>query len=167
MSDFRRLIDLVEGETKFAVYKAPQPVEHSGKKVFLAGSIDMGKAVDWQAELTSALTDLPIAVMNPRRDDWDSTWVQDISNEKFNEQVTWELEHLEAADVIAVYFDPKGQAPITLMELGLHAQSGKCVVCCPEGYWRRGNVQMVCDRYDVPLVETIEELIDGVRKLLS
>lgn len=34
----------------------------------------------------------------------------------------------------------------------------KLVVCCPEGFWRRGNVQVVCGRYGVKLVETLDEL---------
>lgn len=160
----RKFIDIVTEET---VFKAPTKVNFKGKKVFLAGSIDMGKAVNWQEQVTDALVDLDVAILNPRRDDWDSSWVQDISNEQFNEQVTWELDMQDAADVIVMYFDPEGQAPITLLELGLYAASKKIIVCCPEGYWRRGNVQMVCDRYDLPLVETIEEMIDLARQRLS
>jgi hypothetical protein len=159
----RKYIDLVES----MVFKAPEPVDFEGKKVFLAGSIDMGKAVDWQTQVGEALGDLDVAIMNPRRDDWDSSWEQDISNDQFNEQVTWELEQLENADVIVMYFDPKGQAPITLLELGLHAASGKVICCCPEGFWRRGNVQVVCDRYKVPLVETIDDLVAEARKRLA
>jgi nucleoside 2-deoxyribosyltransferase len=160
----RKFIDIINENT---VFKAPTKVNFSGKKVFLAGSIDMGKAVNWQEQVTQALAELDVAILNPRRDDWDSTWVQDISNKQFNEQVTWELDMQDAADVIVMYFDPKGQAPITLLELGLYAGSGKIIVCCPEGYWRRGNVQMVCDRYDLPLVETIEEMIELARKRLA
>lgn len=160
----RKFINIV---TENTVFKAPTKVEFDGKKVFLAGSIDMGKAVNWQEQVTQALVDLDVAILNPRRDDWDSSWVQDISNEQFNEQVTWELDMQDAADVIVMYFDPKGQAPITLLELGLYAESGKVIVCCPEGYWRRGNVQMVCDRYDLPLVGTIDEMINIARDRLK
>lgn len=150
-----------------AVFKAPQKVDYQGKKIFLAGSIDMGKARNWQTEVTDAMADLDVAILNPRRDDWDSSWVQDISNDQFNEQVTWELDMQDAADLIVMYFDPEGQAPITLLELGLYAASGKIIVCCPEGYWRRGNVQMVCDRYALPLVDTIEEMIEIAREKLT
>ena len=164
----RDIIDIVEAQGGFQVFKAPQDTGGAGaRSVFLAGSIDMGSAVDWQAEMTSALEDLPVSVFNPRRDDWDSSWVQDISDPQFNEQVTWELDHMDRATVIAVYFDPNGKAPITLMELGLHAREGKVVVCCPEGFWRRGNVQMVCARYDIPLVDTLEELISETRNRLA
>ena len=66
------------------------------------------------------------------------------------------------------YFDPNGQAPITLMELGIASQLcyeniADVVVCCPDGFWRKGNVEMVCDRYCVPLFNTIDELIEQVK----
>lgn len=149
------------------VIKAPNPVPYPDRvhySIFLAGSIDMGNAVDWQKEVENAFSEYNINILNPRRDDWDSSWVQDISNDQFKQQVQWELDHLEWSDLILVYFDPKGQAPITLMELGLHARSGKIIVCCPEGYWRRGNVQIVCDMYEIPLVNTLEELIEEARE---
>ncbi|MCE9532867.1 MAG: nucleoside 2-deoxyribosyltransferase domain-containing protein, partial [Planctomycetes bacterium] len=74
----------------------------------------------------------------------------------------------EQATVIAMYFDPATQAPITLLELGLFARSGKLVVCCPAGYWRRGNVEVVCARYGVSLVEDLADLVRHVRvKLLA
>lgn len=143
------------------VIKAPEPYHHLlGKQpsVFLAGSIDMGKATDWQQEITDALDDMDVLVLNPRRDDWDSSWKQDISDPQFSEQVNWELDALGDVDLIVVYFDPKGQAPISLLELGLHADQN-IIVCCPEGYWKRGNVQVVCQRKGIPLLDTLEELV--------
>lgn len=134
--------------------------------VFLAGSIDMGKAVNWQQQVTAALMHLPIMILNPRRDDWDASWAQDISNPQFREQVEWELNHLDACTVIAMYFDPAGPAPISLLELGLYARTGKLIVCCSEGYWRRGNVQIVCARYGIRLVDTVGELVGAVAEAI-
>jgi hypothetical protein len=151
----------------FYIAKPPHPPAIRGKSVFLAGSIEMGTAVEWQSAMEAALAHLPITVLNPRRMEWDNTWVQDITNAPFRGQVEWELDALDAADVIAMYFDKEGKAPISLMELGLHAASGKMVVCCPEGYWRRGNVQIVCERYGIELVETLEELVKRVVKKLG
>ena len=120
----------------------------------------MGKAENWQQRVERELQGFSdITIYNPRRDDWDSSWVQDISDPQFKEQVTWELEHLESANLVVFYFDPTGPAPITLLELGLFGltEPGRTIVCCPEGYWRRGNVQVVCDRYKVPVVDNIDE----------
>ncbi len=149
------------------IIKAPREVpylERNKKSIFLAGSIDMGNAVDWQTRVSEMLSPYDVVILNPRRDDWDSSWVQDISNPQFKEQVTWELEHLESCDLIIMYFDPSGPAPISLLELGLFGlpSNEDMIVCCPEGYWRRGNVQIVCDRYNIPLVDTIDELMANV-----
>ena len=53
------------------------------KTVFLAGSIDMGSAVNWQKQVVDALKEENVVVYNPRRDDWDSSWVQSIDNPWF------------------------------------------------------------------------------------
>jgi len=135
--------------------------------IFLAGSIEMGKAHDWQSEVQDRLNPLDVIVFNPRRDDWDTSWRQDISNDNFRAQVEWELDHLDIADVILFYFDPNTKAPITLMELGLFASSGKCLICCPEGYWRRGNIQIICARYNIPLMDNISQLIEAVQMRLE
>jgi hypothetical protein len=74
------------------------------------------------------------------------------------------LDGLERASVVAMYFAPPTQAPITLLELGLLARSGKLVVCCPPGFWRRGNVEVVCARYGVPLVAELPDLVRAVRR---
>ena len=72
--------------------------------VFLAGSIEMGVAEKWQEKVIAALSDRPIRFLNPRREDWDSSWKQNIDDEKFVEQVMWELESLEMAHIIIMYF---------------------------------------------------------------
>ena len=145
------------------VIKAPNPIRlmRGEPAFFLAGSIEMGAAADWQVWVTQELQKIfpkTGVVMNPRRDSWDSSWKQDTTNPQFREQVWWELTALEKSDVIGVYFDPDTKSPVTLLELGLYAQSGKAVVCCPEGFWRKGNVDLVCRRYGVTLVDDLSLL---------
>lgn len=148
-------------------FKAPQPVKIQGKSVFLAGSIEMGAAEDWQTRMCHRLEPLPITILNPRRPDWNNDWKQSASDPRFREQVEWELDMQERCDVIAMYFDPNTKAPISLLELGLFSASGKMVVCCPDGFYRKGNVEIVCERAKVPLVNTLDELIEGVSQRLS
>ena len=151
------------------VLKAPETdlttKEIGHYSIFLAGSIEMGKAEKWQDTFTKGFEDENVVIYNPRRDDWDSSWVQSIKNKQFNKQVTWELTHLEDADLIVVYFDPKTMSPITLMELGLHA-GNNIVVCCPEGYERKGNVDIVCERYHIPQVKDLDSLIKYAKERL-
>jgi hypothetical protein len=85
---------------EFASCKSPTWPKIKGSSVFLAGSIEMGRAIEWQADFTAALSHLPVTVPNPRCDDWDKSWTQDVSNAKFKEQVDWETDHLEKADVL-------------------------------------------------------------------
>ncbi len=135
--------------------------------LFLGGSIDMGKAIDWQTEVIQKLNQFPITVFNPRRMDWDSSWEQDITNKPFREQVEWELFHLEMADTVFFFFDPAGKSPITLMELGLLASKNVSIVVCPNGFWRRGNVQIVCRNYKIPFFNTIDDGIDNLKLKFS
>jgi Nucleoside 2-deoxyribosyltransferase like len=135
--------------------------------VFLAGSIEMGAAEDWQGRVASALADLDVTALNPRRDAWDAGWPQDAGFAPFREQVEWELAGQEAADLVAFYFAPDTRAPVTLLELGLAAGRGRAVVCCPEGYWRKGNVDVVCRRYGIPQAPTFDALVALVRSRLA
>jgi hypothetical protein len=135
------------------------------KSVFLAGTIDMGDSIDWQAKATEELSERVDYIFNPRRDDWDSNWFQEKGNQEFNNQVSWEMTALDAAQVIFMNFLEDSKSPITLLELGLYAQTGKLVVCCPKKFWRRGNVEMVCDRYNIPLL-CFDDAISKVKSIL-
>src|SRR4051812_47281298 len=104
---------------------APLPRPLGPRSVFLAGTIDMGAGEAWQAEAERALADLDGLLLNPRRDAWDSSWAQRFENPEFRGQVEWELEGLEGAAVIAMYLAPGSQSPISLLELGLAARSGR------------------------------------------
>lgn len=145
------------------IVTAPQPLPAvTGQPaVFLAGSIEMGTAAPWQQQAIAAL-EAHYVLFNPRRPDWDTSWQQDATDARFAEQVNWELEALEAADLIILYLDPATKSPVSLLELGLHAQSGKLRVCCPEGFWRKGNVDIVCARYGVPLFNNLDTLLQFI-----
>lgn len=142
--------------------KPPQNIakrNRDRKSVFLAGSIEMGKAENWQDKLAVEFDKQGWDILNPRRDDWDSTWKQDFENPQFFQQVTWELNALEHSDLIVMYFDPNTKSPISLLEMGLFARSGKLRVVCPEGFWRKGNVEIVCQFYNIPFYEDINVLL--------
>lgn len=132
------------------------------RSVFLAGSIEMGHCANWQQDMADEIKaiDASIVVLNPRREEWDASWEQDISNPQFLEQVQWELDAIAAATVVAFYLDPATRAPISLLELGLVAASRptRALVCCPQGYWRRGNVQVICARHAIPMVPSLAHL---------
>lgn len=137
--------------------------------IFLGGSIEQGLAAPWQQYIVSQLAEHDdIVIFNPRRDEWDSSWEQSIDNPQFNEQVTWELDALDESDIVAFFFDPNTRSPITLLELGLMAESGaEVLVCCPEGFWRKGNVDIVCKRFNIKQVDSLEALVTQLKKVIT
>jgi hypothetical protein len=150
------------------VIKPPHPTTKAGANInaiFLAGSIEMGVAEDWQSRVEKFFENWPteIAILNPRRENWDPSWNQDFTNPQFYQQVNWELTGLDAADMIIMYFHPDTMAPITLLEFGKYADSNKLLVCCPTGFWKKGNVDIVCERHGIPNYETLDELLMDIK----
>ncbi|EZP84448.1 hypothetical protein BV97_00199 [Novosphingobium resinovorum] len=69
------------------VSPTPLPSSHDRPRVFLGGSIEMGVARDWQADLIAALADQPAILLNPRRPDWDPAWKPVAEEPHFRQQV--------------------------------------------------------------------------------
>lgn len=124
----------------------------------------MGTAENWQDQVIADMSTIRGTILNPRRKDWNASWKQDIDNPQFAEQVNWELDALERADLILFYFDPATKSPITLLELGLFAKGKKPLyVCCPEGFWRKGNVDIVCEKYMIAQTSSLSSLTNMLR----
>lgn len=140
-----------------------QPIPPS---VFLAGSIEMGKAVQWQRHLYNYLQDLPIEVFNPRRGHWDPNVTAEAKHLDFRRQVNWEWEALKDATVICFFFDHETMSPVTMLELGKWLNSDKVVVCCDKRFWKGGNIHLVCEYEKVPLAENFTDLVGLIRAKL-
>lgn len=151
------------------VIKAPNDISDyadAASTIFLAGSIAMGEVEDWQSETTKKFQhykDSELIIYNPRRDDFDNTIKQSIDEPLLVEQINWELNALDCADYVLMYFHPDTKAPVTMLELGLHADNiAKVVVCCPDGFYRQANIEIVCDRYGVPFYKDLDDAIADV-----
>ncbi|KAJ9138768.1 hypothetical protein NKR19_g7711 [Coniochaeta hoffmannii] len=151
--------------TRAQIILAPsrQPFEYQSA-VFLAGTTT---APDWREELISSLSHEPITILNPLRLDWDSSWREDETFEPFREQVQWELDMQDKADLVVIYFGANTDAPISLLELGLCARTNKALVVCHHGYRKRGNVQVICRRYNIRLMESLDGLAEAVVEKLN
>jgi len=145
----------------------PLPIDHKKPILFLAGSIEMGKAEDWQQHLSQELTTFPITILNPRRDAWDNSSKPSIDNPLFKEQVDWELDGLEMAHYRVFHFEAGTKSPITLLELGLMANKGNNLIHCPEGFWRKGNVDIICERYGIPQFKSLAHLTEALKLELN
>lgn len=126
------------------------------KSVFLAGTIEQGKAENWQKELGEFFLDLGYNVFNPRRENYDASWVQSMDNPEFFQQVNWELNALDNCDLILMNFIPNTISPISLYEFGRYSNSGKISVVCPDGFFRKGNIEIGCHKDNIPLFDSLD-----------
>ena len=155
-------------QTSQVIYAPSEESPLCAKSIFLAGTTSKVDATDWRKTLTSSLSEYSITIYNPYRADWDSTWREDANFPPYRKQVLWELDKQARADLVVVYFHRATQAPVSLLEFGLCAQvPDKVIAVCPEGYWKRGNVQIVCQKYGVEMLDDIGELRGAVVKRLA
>ena len=132
--------------------------------MFLAGAIDQGSARDWQKEVEAALEDVDVTIYNPRNDSWRAWEVQSKDNPYFRNQVEWELNRLRKSDIIILVLPADSKAPISLLELGLNAGQTRVVVCCEEGFYRKGNIDIVCEMYNIPNFPVLDDAIAFVKE---
>jgi hypothetical protein len=141
------------------VVTAPDAIPPHPRTVFLAGAIDMGEAENWQQEVIEAFkADLSIILVNPRR--------KQFTDDMEDEQIAWELEALEKANVILMWFPESAEAPVSFLELGLYLQSGKLLVGVEQGFYRQRNIELTSQRYGNPVYYSLTELITAVRNRL-
>lgn len=173
----------------FQVIKPDSPDQticRNNTTVFLAGSIDNGKAGMWAKTVEGALADFSdVTLFNPRREEWLPDLLARASEPVFKAQVDWELDRIDMTDLGAsnpgcdipfFYFEAGSVSPITLQELGFvigtrrgllipknepftHAP----VVVCPDGFWRKGNVEIMCARSNITVYDDIESGIEALK----
>ena len=123
------------------------------RTIFLGGSIS--GAANWQTEATKLL--LPhFHIFNPRRDHYEKL---DPAVER--EQITWEFQHLNLAEIALFYFSHETVAPITLFEYGKqlikmrYAPFRKTYVCIHPNYARKNDVLIQTQLEQPELVKCI------------
>lgn len=141
--------------------------------IFLAGTISecIGKS-DWQLDVAKELDSFLVNIYNPRRKNWDSSWKCEKENSEFNEQVKWELDNIDKADIVCFYFAENSMSPITLLELGLcigrnrmSYNKQKIIVYCDPSYLRKGNVEITLEKYNLEKYN-LEKLISLHQSLI-
>jgi hypothetical protein len=155
------------------VVKAPGKYTKDKFTIFLGGVIDMDKAPRWNKDVVEALKEFDVLLLDPRRDNWDSTWEQTKEHPEFSGQVKWEWKGQEDADLCLYVFAPDAvsapdcEAPITLLEYGSFATTKDCLICCPEGYYRKGNVDIVAEINGTPVYEDLQDLLADLKEYLK
>lgn len=139
------------------VITAPERKPITNQSIFLAGTIDDGKSEDWQSKLIEELSDHEITILNPRRSNWG-----DLSDNELRKQITWELDHLEKADIIFMYIIGTSKSPISLLEMGIHIKDLKLIVVCEPEFYRYENVKITCEYYNAELYDSLGLGIDAL-----
>ncbi len=130
--------------------------------MFLAGAIDMGAAVDWQAYVIEGLQGAnDLSILNPRR--------EVFTPEMEVPQIEWELSALHRSDLIFLWLPKGAKAPISLLEFGMFVTGRKphLLVGVEPGFYREMNVRMTCDYLHVACHDDLNEMIDKVKLLNS
>lgn len=140
--------------------------KHTSKKLFLAGGIT--NCPDWQSEVIENLKTFDkLVIYNPRRKNFP---INDPHASE--EQITWEYEHLEAADIIVFWFSRGSLNPIVLYELGKWGNSTnkEIIIGLDPEYERQSDViiQTRLSRPDVTIFRDMNSFIKAIKfKLLN
>ena len=127
------------------------------KSIFLAGTIDNEDSLNWQDKVIIELINLGVSceIFNPRREHWNPN----PSKKEMEKQIKWEQEHLDKADIIVMVLLDDSKSPISLLELGLYANTNKLIVFCTDKFYRYDNVKLTCKKYNIELVQDLHPLI--------
>ena len=136
------------------------------KKIFLAGSIEMGKAEDWQQKVITAVSDFEKVIYNPRRENFP------INDPNASEQqIVWEFNHLRDSDIIIFWFSKGSLNPIVLYELGKWGNSTNkpIFVGCDQEYERKLDVEIQTKlaRGNIKIYSDLKEMCDEIVGMLN
>ena len=84
------------------------------------------------------------------------------SNQELINKYNWILEMANCADIIFCNILKKTTSPIPLMEFGLFTTSQRLVVRCPETYQYFQIVKLICERSNIPLLQSKSTVKDVI-----
>lgn len=132
----------------YHVIQAPSDLVPNSEEIsiFLAGSIEMGKAKPWHDAVASQIarrTNQPIAFYNPRR-------TEDFTPDMEEAQIKWEQERLTSCDYIFMHIQGDTKSPISLLEFGEFIGTGKLFIDVPKDFYRYNNVVLTAEQAGYP-----------------
>jgi len=136
-------------------------VPTKGIKIFLGGSIDLGKSNNWQQSIINHIKNTwvedDITIYNPRRDK-----NFDISLE--SEQAAWSISMLNISDYILLYLTGPGPSPIATLELGLFINNPKLYLSINDSYSRKEIIEYHYNCFGIrQIFNTPEECINNMK----
>lgn len=125
--------------------------------LFLAGSIT-GED-NWRTIIINELTNYNVKIINPH--------TEDHENNNIKQQTLWELDAMETADIIAMYFASGSNSAISLFEFGLFVNTKKLIVCCENDFWKKDYINIICEKYGIKNYKNIQKFISNIKIMLK
>lgn len=152
--------------SRYELIISPERREVEGPTIFLGGSI-IG-AEDWQSKAVDLIIN-HASVFNPRRP-WFGTAEDRKGNKSdiFVEQVEWELDYLQKADIILFWLPKDTWGRTSRFEIGWIAGQGKpIVVGIEEGFPGERYLRHVLEnRLGLKTYKTLQETCEEAVKLI-
>lgn len=133
----------------------------------LAGASEMDSSSRWQETVASFISKAGhIALCSRLQDSKLST--SSFENAHFFQVRSWELDALELAEFVVFHLDASSKSPEGILELGYAAAKFPKKVCviCPEGFWCKGLVDILCYREDLMKYKSVEEMLDALNQMI-
>ncbi|WP_055447706.1 nucleoside 2-deoxyribosyltransferase domain-containing protein [Lacinutrix mariniflava] len=135
------------------------PLKEERKKYyFLAGSMDFNESNSWRQKIMQEMKHLVHFL--------DATRIEhnDFSDSQMKEHIEWELDALIISDKIILNFKEDSKSPISILELGMYVKSSKLVVVCPNKFYQRRYINVLCNKYNTPFFDSFDEAIEYLKK---
>lgn len=133
--------------------------------VFLAGTIEMGAVPDWQKDAANKIASMvdddhhPV-FMSPRRDTGFKPGMEE-------EQIVWEQDRLDSADLIYMYIDENSKSPISLLEFGEYIGTGKLITVCGKRFYRYQNLEYTARHKGMRIYNDVDEAMAEVARRVN
>jgi len=125
--------------------------------LFLAGSIQTGDD-NWRTIVINELTNYNVKIINPQTENYENN---------IKQQTLWELDAMETASIIAMYFASNNYSPISLFEFGLFVKTKKLIVCCENDFWKKDYINIICEKYGIKNYKNIQKFISNIKIMLK
>jgi hypothetical protein len=139
-------------------------------RVFVAGTSEESMGTEWRGQVVAGLEDLPIAIVKSRLAERGGAGEQRCWNPQFRSHVKRERAGLDDADVVLMYLGRGPACARLMLDLGslvMERLGNTLVVCCPEEFELRGDVEMMAERQEICLVESLDEMVAEARSRLK
>lgn len=121
----------------------------------------------WYADLIKAFEKRPVTLLDPRikiSEYSKPDWKYEYRNASFQHFESWKFAALHSADVVLFYFSNLNPSPMSLLDLGSIAESDNVFVCYDKDYKFVANLEYVCERYGIPMINNTSTFLKVIIK---